>query len=527
MKKRPKLRLRTILFIVNLVVIIIPLGSIYFFRLYENELIRQTESELIVQGIFISAIYKDAVKNFLPENCQYGIEIAEKQIDTGDYYQQIPATLDLAKNEILAPRPDGMEINLKPDDIAVKAGEKINQVILDAGRNTLAGIKVLDSNGIVISGRKEMNLSFAHLEEIKLALSGKNTSILRRRVSDHSYPPLASISRGTGIRVFVAMPIILENKMIGVAYLSRSPRNILKSLYQEKDKVIVAGSVLLTAVLLLALLTSRTITKPVYQLIEQTKQIADGGKNKIGLINPVTKEIAMLSQSFTRMAETIAHRSEYIKNFAAYVSHEFKTPLTSIHGAIELLSDHIDSMPIEQRKKFLSNIVKDTNRLKKLVDRLLELAKADVLVPSEDVSDITKIVNQVAERYKDLGFTIVNNIESGVSAYISGDILETILTNILDNSCQHGADKVMISGEANERNVFLAIADNGSGISPGNAEKIFIPFFTTNREKGGTGLGLVIVRSLLEAYKGSISLKDSHTGAVFEIKLQKAENPAQ
>ena len=76
-----------------------------------------------------------------------------------------------------------------------------------------------------------------------------------------------------------------------------------------------------------------------------------------------------MSQSFSEMARSLEHRSEYIRNFAAHVSHEFKTPLTAIQGAIELLEEHSHDMPAEQRARFLHNISLDAERLKRLVDR--------------------------------------------------------------------------------------------------------------------------------------------------------------
>src|SRR5918995_303748 len=106
------------------------------------------------------------------------------------------------------------------------------------------------------------------------------------------------------------------------------------------------------------------------------------------------------------MAHDLEHRSEYIRNFVAHVSHEFKTPLAAIQGAIELLEDHADTMSEAKRSRFLRNIGQDTERLKRLVDRLLEMARADVLEPAAGECKVTPLLEALRERYKDHGLSL-------------------------------------------------------------------------------------------------------------------------
>lgn len=90
-----------------------------------------------------------------------------------------------------------------------------------------------------------------------------------------------------------------------------------------------------------------------------------------------TRELAMLSQGFLDMAERLYDRTDYIATFAAHVSHELKSPLSSIQGAAELLRDAADEMSERERQKFLDNVIADAQRLTALVERLRELARAD------------------------------------------------------------------------------------------------------------------------------------------------------
>ena len=124
------------------------------------------------------------------------------------------------------------------------------------------------------------------------------------------------------------------------------------------------------------------------------------------LTSPVTEEMALLSESFAEMARTLEYRAQYIRDFATHVSHEFKTPLTGIQGAVELLQEHISEMPAERRSRFLDNIAQDADRLKRLVDRLLEMARADVTQPTGGKAEMVPIIAKLHERYKDQGLII-------------------------------------------------------------------------------------------------------------------------
>ena len=232
--------------------------------------------------------------------------------------------------------------------------------------------------------------------------------------------------------------------------------------------------------------------------------------------------MALLSESFAEMARTLEYRAQYIRDFATHVSHEFKTPLTGIQGAVELLQEHLSEMPAERRSRFLDNIAQDADRLKRLVDRLLEMARADVIQPIGGKAEMVPILAKLHERYKDQGLIISYAGANDATAAIPPEIVETVITNMLDNSRQNGANRVDIKVARSNGDISATVADNGQGISPANVEKIFTPFFTTHRDQGGTGLGLGIVRSLLKAYNGDITLEPGSSGATFRLTLPEA-----
>lgn len=514
-------RLRTILLVVMLSVLVLPIASLFLFRFYENELVRRTEEQLIAQAAVIASTYRElmqyqgAAGSIDDEPARW----SRSRSTTRLYYTPIDPVLDLARQPILSRRADAISA-AKPVSLRVKkVGLAMQNIMINAQRYTLAGMRLLDKNGTVIAGRSEVGQSLRHIEEVKRALRGKYSPVIRERISDQPQPPLASISRGTGIRVFIAFPILHENKVQGVVYLSRTPQNILKHMYQIRGKLILLGFVLLLVTGLLVLFISSRLSRPIRELIEQTQQVTRGEQETVSVLRqPGTYELAQLSGSFAEMSEALKERSTYIDRFASHVSHEFKTPLTSMQGALELLQEHADDMPREQQQRFINNLFDDTERLKRLVNRLLEQARADSLQATHEHTDVCPIIKSLAHAYSRRGLTIDYEL-STLHLNIAPIAFETVISNLFENSLQHGADCIEMSFSRSASDCFIMLKDNGSGISEANQENIFTPFFTTQREAGGTGLGLGIVQALLQTWKGSIRYVPSEGGACFELCL--------
>lgn len=531
--RRRLFRLRTILLSVMLMVVALPLGGLYFFRIYENELVRQTERELIAQAATLSASYRQLLRTLFARGRPYGRELpvgGGGRAYTGAHplpehapYEPIVPALSLF-DAIRMPRPTGLPAVRPADPLTLQAGHLLRPVLQETQQITLAGIRVLDPDGVVIAGRDEVGLSLAHIPEIEEALQGRYASVIRRRISDEPPPPLYSISRGANIRVFIAFPVIENGRLQGVFYLSRTPNNILKHLYAVKGRVLLAGVTLLLIVVAIVTLVSSSISRPIRELIRQTEKLTRGEQQVIApLNNPVSYEIAQLSESFVSMSQALAERADYIRRFATHVSHEFKTPLTSLQGALELLREHLDTMSIERRQRFIANLLADTQRLKHLVNRLLELAHADALQPQRQECRLREVIEPLKSRYAERGLRVHLDESPATSLLMAPEPLEMVFVNLFENSLQHGADEMRISVLQGPHGLEIGLQDNGSGISRENRNKIFTPFFTTRRNAGGTGLGLEITVSLLKAYGAKIELRESAQGALFVVSLKGAQ----
>ncbi|TIO06645.1 MAG: HAMP domain-containing histidine kinase [Mesorhizobium sp.] len=499
-------------------VMALPLVGLFFFRLYENQLIRQTEAELIAQGAALAAIYAQEVRDAGIATEKLGAPVPADRDNPDSPYRPIEPSLDLASDTVLPTRPVATAAAIDPAFAPI--GARLSGILADTQKTTLAGFRLLDPKGAVIAGREEVGLSLGAVAEVREALAGRYASALRLRISDEPPPPLYSVSRGTKVRVFVAMPVAVDRKIAGVVYLSRTPNNIVKHLYGERGKVVLAAIAILGGTLLIALIFLRTVSRPIYALMERTKRIAAGDR---GAIRPLdhhgTREMAALSDAFLDMAEKLHARSDSIQTFASHVSHELKSPLTAIQGAAELLRDSGNAMDEAERRRFSGNIVTDAGRLNLLVRRLLDLARAENLAPS---GESTSIGAALALLPTESRLAVHVDAGSDIGLRMSAENAAIVLTNLIDNSARHGATLVSIAAASADGKATVLVSDDGAGISPSNRGRVFEPFFTTRRDSGGTGMGLGIVLALLKAHDGTIRLVDSDSGTRFEIILPAA-----
>ncbi|MGX9119829.1 ATP-binding protein [Mesorhizobium sp. BHbsci] len=495
----------------------LPLVGLFFFRLYENQLIRQTEAELIAQGAALGAIYAQEVRDAGVAIEKLGAAVpADSATDPDSRYRPIEPRLDLASDYVLPARPPAITATA-PDPAVAAIGARLSGILAETQKTTLAGFRLLDPKGVVIVGREEIGLSLGAVEEVRQALAGRYASALRQRISDEPPPSLYSVSRGTRVRVFVAMPVAVDGKVAGVVYLSRTPNNIVKHLYGERGKVGLAAIAILGGTLLIGLVFLRTVSRPIYALMERTKRIAAGDRDAIRpLDHHGTREMAALSDAFLDMAEKLHARSDSIQTFATHVSHELKSPLTAIQGAAELLRDSGSAMDEGERRRFSNNIVTDAERLNLLVRRLLDLASAENLAPGGESTLVGAALALLPAEDR-----LAARVEGGgdICLRMSAENAAIVLANLIDNSARHGATLVSITAASAGGKATILVSDDGAGISPSNRGRIFEPFFTTRRDAGGTGMGLGIVLALLKAHDGTIRLVDSERGTRFEIIL--------
>ena len=377
--------MRTLLLATYLAVLLLPVGGIGFLRLYESALIRQTEAELLAQAAVLSATYRAAWLERASPEALAAMPAAKSDWGVAptpaspERWRTLLPQLDLADSPILPRAPDPVPAGRPADPIALAVAKTLAPVLANVREMTLAGIRIVDAHGIVVAStaNADLGLDMVRQEEVAEALQGAPVAMLRERAPLSGEVSWESISRTTALRVFVAVPVVADGRVLGAVLVSRTPRNIVQTLYSKRDALLALAVVLVASVAALAWFAGYTVVRPTRQLAAMARRVAAGDVRAVEpLAAPMTREARSLSDSIVVLARTLQMRADYVRELALSISHELKTPLTGIRGSTELLRDHLEEMSAEERARFLSNILADTARLERLVRRILELARA-------------------------------------------------------------------------------------------------------------------------------------------------------
>jgi signal transduction histidine kinase len=253
------------------------------------------------------------------------------------------------------------------------------------------------------------------------------------------------------------------------------------------------------AIAILGFLLWRLVLRPVWALTAYAQAVTVA-QVKDAPVHFGTPEFSALGEAVLNMSATLQGREAVVRTYADHVTHELKSPLTVIRGAAELLGD--PDLPQAERDKLLQGVDQATARMTALLDVQRAFARAQEPLPS--------------------GTCVVSEIAAGLPATVVSDgtvplhpeVARLVLEHLVSNAREHGAQDVLLSFDDG----VLRVADDGPGVSDGNRDRIFDPFFTTRRDAGGTGMGLAIVRRMLEAQGAQIDLLPG-AGAVFELRF--------
>ena len=514
----PPPRLRTLLLASNLAVLALPVTGLWALRLYESALVRQTESELVSQAVVWAAAFRQELRRTAPDTAPPQALAPGGLSPTALSLLRLPG-LDLADDPVLPPPPEPAPAPQPADPRAAEIGQALLPMLRDTQATTLSALRLTDAHGVVVASTgPDMGDSLAAWDEVARVLAGAPVATdMRHR--DPVQASIGSLSRTTGLRVFVALPVQGADGLDGAVVLSRTPRDVWQAIWGKRVPLAGLAAFLLGVGALLAVGLSRLVARPLAVVVAQAEHVALGG-DVTALRHPGTREVAALSAALTRMAAMLDRRARYIVAFAASVSHEFKTPLAGLRGAAELLED-ADTLQPGERARLLAIVASSTARLSQLVGRLLDLARADMMRPGPLVAtSVNAVLDELLPDYRQHGLAVTAEVGAETVA-LPPDVLAALLLNLLDNAAIYGGSgaTVTITARSAKGFTWLTVADDGPGISPANRNRVFDPFFTTARESGGTGLGLSIVRAIAVGAGGTAEVAEGGRGACFCIQL--------
>lgn len=354
-------------------------------------------------------------------------------------------------------------------------------------------------------------------KDLQLALNGK-TAYTINKIKDT-------------VMVSLSYPVYFKNQTLGIISYSKEYTEFYKKSNHIINTIKIIAMTLFLLILIISFIISKRITKPIIYLTEASKEISKGNF-EVSLRENSSDEIGELALSFKNMAErikdqilTIEKDRDTLKNlemsrktFFDNVTHELKTPITTIMGYSEIIQKN-GFTDEDFFNKGMRHIIGESKRLNRMVIELLELSKNttgdfNYSFSKVNLSHLLKVTcEEMAIRGKRYNIQIVNNIENDLFINGDEDKLKEIFINLMDNSIKYGYVNSIINISAFKKDdkVSINIEDMGDGIPKEELENIFQPFYRINkkvsRKKGGNGLGLPIVKAIVEKHGGNIVIE--------------------
>lgn len=383
-----------------------------------------------------------------------------------------------------------------------------------------------------------------------------DTGIIEQFLTQKAQLPLTGANPRNALHqeVFSAAKIVSDNKLQGYLYIILGSEKYLLAQQQSNSSIILNHSllILITSILftiafgfvLFSFLTRRLSL--LSQIIQKFSNPAD--TSPLPLRYPehtkLKDEVDYLGQHFNSMADRIEMQIKKLKSkdqtrreLIANVSHDLKTPLTTLQGYLETLCLKQDQLTETEKNHYLDITFRQSQRLNQLVDELFELAKLDScenILVTEPFS-LTELIHDVAQKFElrcqQKAIRLIVDLNTEQNTWVNGDIamIQRVLENLLENAIRHtpqqGEIKLGLSQDHDQ--VIVRISDNGQGIPADELANIFKRFYRIDksRNKISSGLGLAITKRILELHGSNINVQSQLSkGTTFTFPMQHHQN---
>tara|TARA_X000001036_G_scaffold439288_1_gene489845 strand:+ start:2770 stop:4131 length:1362 start_codon:yes stop_codon:yes gene_type:complete len=411
------------------------------------------------------------------------------------------------------------------DEINISNSDILNNVCKNIGNDTNTRITIIDYNGNVLGDSDKDPLSMdlhtgEFRQEIKLAKStasyGSSVRFSETIQEQMMYLAYPYNINGQSIIIRTSLSINDLNKKINNLYLN----------------LFLALLIISLATLLISYYLSRRLTAPIKNVENISYKYSKGDfSSRLNEFSVV--EFNNLAKSLNKMASELDKLEGIRKEFVSNVSHELKTPITSIKGYIEILEDMIKD---KSQRKYLKIMNTNSDRLNNIIDDLLILSRIEnvdntkglkfKLAPLSNVID--SVVSECAALIDSKEIEIFVNCSNDILINQNSMMMHQALSNLLNNSIKYSQDKskIYFIVEDTDSYTSIEVKDEGIGINPKHFERLFERFYrvdeSRSRDIGGTGLGLAIVKHIILLHNGTIDVQSKEGyGTSFIIKIQK------
>ena len=336
-------------------------------------------------------------------------------------------------------------------------------------------------------------------------------------------------------KLSVLAPITSDYKVKGYVVIHYGIEHIMESSYRLLNISYVILSILLLLSIIILIFFTEIVYRPLCKITTATEQYASGNMHYEFTVDS-NDEIGYLAACLSYMAKEIARSEDDQKKFVANVSHDFRSPLTSIRGYLEAMLD--GTIPPEMHEKYLNIVLNETERLTKLTNSLLTLNNLNTkgMLLNKTHFDINQTIrNTVATcegtcRKKNI---VIELILTGETLYVQADMekIQQVLYNLIDNAIKFSHNDSIIKIETTEKSnkVMISIKDYGIGIPKESQKLIWDRFYKSDlsrgKDKKGTGLGLSIVKEIIHSHNENINVVSTEgVGTEFIFTLAKVDD---
>ncbi len=318
-----------------------------------------------------------------------------------------------------------------------------------------------------------------------------------------------------------AAPVTVGGRYLGAIVLTRPQAQVAASWGDVLGPVLVATILGLLIAVVLVLWTTRRATRPLRDLEDAARRVAEGDLRTEVVEVGGAEELDAVARSFNAMVRQLARRDRLAREFLMRVTHDLRTPLTAIRGHASALADGV--VPEDAIPRSLGAIASEANRLEVLVTDLLDLARLDAdrfrvnLVPVNGADPVRSAADALSSAADAAGVALVTEIVELPDIITDPDRVQQVIGNLIDNAIRWtpaGGTITLSAVPSADGGMVTQVSDTGPGISPQMREAIFEPFRSAETPGGhiGSGLGLAIARQLARALGGDVTADGSPTG---------------